>query len=62
MKNMKRLDLNCESIVGISKNFFDYAYEAMKINPKSEFIKVSVCIVREPENGSIAFDFTPNDN
>lgn len=62
LKNMCQLDLTCDSIVGISKNFFDYAHEAMKRNPKNEFIKIAVCIVREPENGNIAFDFTPNDN
>lgn len=62
LKNMYKLDWPCCSIVGISKHFFDYANEALKRYPKNEFIKISVCIVREPENGSIAFDFTPDDN
>ena len=60
LKNMKQLDLTCDSIVGISKNFFDYAHEALKLNPKNEFIKIVVCIVREPLNGEIAFRFTPD--
>ena len=60
LENMTPITLDISSVVGVSKGCFDYAYEALKRNPKKEFIKFSVCICREPINGEIAFRFTPD--
>ena len=60
LENMPYENNNCSSIVGISKYFFDYALKALKEYPKKEFIRINVCIVREPLNGEIAFRFTPD--